>query len=458
MTSLIKHFGSPEQELLVILQQVVWIARKLVRLVGLCHRFALVYGPRLVGLCHHLVLVLGPRLVGLCHLLVSVCAPRLLDLCHLQPSRLSGLLPKSTLPETPEITFMIKPEPTISPASLVVTSSKLESTMVASPEPELTMEIISDDDALVEDLLGVTSDDEDNDSEFDNRPNSCDLVGLCHGSSKSAIKNSVIVPVVPVVPAVTVTVAPAVTIPVAPAVTVTVAPAAPVLNSSTFVEDLYDAIGDVSIMREYLLAAGLPPKVATKYLMELVVPKKPVVIKVGMLLREDYRKQTCAASWESPSPVYPHLTRPIRARPRSGLSQVVTVPVPVACSPALDTHDDDDESEIEDLIPETPSPLTRVLPASDVLAEGIDTPDAFCTPAWRKFPVPEAIPYHKVIFPTSTLTSASTFMSCSIMPITDDAEGLHWRSHPSGDIIMGREPRCWAPFGWDGPDGDIVMG
>ena len=52
---------------------------------------------------------------------------------------------------------------------------------------------------------------------------------------------------------------------------------------------------------------------ATKYLMELVVPKKPVVIKVDMLLREDYRKQTCAAPWESPTPVYPHPTHPIPA-------------------------------------------------------------------------------------------------------------------------------------------------
>ena len=52
---------------------------------------------------------------------------------------------------------------------------------------------------------------------------------------------------------------------------------------------------------------------ATKYLMELVVPKKLVVIKVDILLREDYRKQTCAASWESPTPVYPHLTHPIPA-------------------------------------------------------------------------------------------------------------------------------------------------
>jgi len=44
---------------------------------------------------------LGKHVIELI-LLVSVCAPRLADLCHLrgQPSRLSGLLPKSTLPET----------------------------------------------------------------------------------------------------------------------------------------------------------------------------------------------------------------------------------------------------------------------------------------------------------------------------------------------------------------------
>jgi len=60
-------------------------------------------------------------------------------------------------------------------------------------------------------------------------------------------------------------------------------------DAPNFVEDLYDAIGDITVVREYLLAAGLPPKVATKYLMELVVPKKPVVITVGMSFREDYR-------------------------------------------------------------------------------------------------------------------------------------------------------------------------
>ena len=55
---------------------------------------------------------LGKHVIELI-LLVSVCAPRLADLCHLrgQPSRLSGLLPKSNLPET---TFMVKPKPTTS--------------------------------------------------------------------------------------------------------------------------------------------------------------------------------------------------------------------------------------------------------------------------------------------------------------------------------------------------------
>jgi hypothetical protein len=449
-------------------------------------------------------------------------------------------MPKSTSSETtidkPERTTSPETTAIVTPESTVVTLP--ESTVIASPKTESAVDVMSDDDALVEDLLGDISDNDADDSDFDTRPASCELVGLCHGSSKSAINKSVIVPVVPAVPAVTVVpVVPAVTIvPVVtadhavladPAVTVTAVPAAPVLNSSTFVEDLYDAIGDITMMREYLLAAGLPPKVATKYLMELVVPKKPVVIKVGMLLREDHRKKVCAASWESPTPVYPTYSRPIRGirksvpacslpvpastRPRSTLSQVVTVPL--VCPPLLGKDDDNDESEVDDLIPQTPSSSLSLLLASppapshdtpDVfrtpapapsLAEGYDTPDCFRTPAWAKFPAPEAIPYNRVIFPTmifSTVTSptptsastimscrpsrfpvmaipynkvifptsaaASTFMSCPNMPIRDDAEGLHWRCHPSGDIIMGREPRGWAPFGWDGPDGDIVMG
>ena len=43
-------------------------------------------------------------------------------------------------------------------------------------------------------------------------------------------------------------------------------------------------LGGSTVGREYLVATRLPPKVATKYLMELVVPRNPVAITVGMLL------------------------------------------------------------------------------------------------------------------------------------------------------------------------------
>ena len=97
-------------------------------------------------------------------------------------------------------------------------------------------------------------------------------------------------------------------------------------------------------------------------------------------------------------------------------------------------------------VPQTPARLTPVL------AEGIDTPDIFRTPLSHKWPGPVLIPYKRVIFPV-------IFTSPEIACPNEDAEGQHWRCHPySDDIIMGREPRGWAPFGWDGPDGDIVMG
>jgi hypothetical protein len=45
--------------------------------------------------------------------------------------------------------------------------------------------------------------------------------------------------------------------------------------------------------------------------MELVMPKKPVVIRVDTLLRGNFRRKTCADSWELMTSVYFTYTNPI---------------------------------------------------------------------------------------------------------------------------------------------------
>jgi hypothetical protein len=209
-------------------------------------------------------------------------------------------------------------------------------------------------------------------------------------------------------------------------------------------------------MREMFMSAGLPPKVVTKCLMELVVPKEPLEIQVGI----------CEASWKSPTPllrikvgtakkgpVSPLALRPIAPRPVTP-----TASRPASPPPPYET-DDDDESEVEDLVPQTPKAQRSNARAG--LREGIETPECYRTPKTFQ---PQALPFGKVIFVVKLEKDGDDGKN-SIEEdeemedgIEDDEAGRYWRCHPSGDIIMGREPRTWAPFGWDGPDGDIAMG
>ena len=53
--------------------------------------------------------------------------------------------------------------------------------------------------------------------------------------------------------------------------------------------DTSDASGDIIMMiSKYLLATNLSPEMVTKYMMELLVPKRPVIIRL-VLWSEDHK-------------------------------------------------------------------------------------------------------------------------------------------------------------------------